>query len=99
MYARVHTIRVPKDKLGELSKRLNEGPWPWAKKQKGYKGYLTLSNAEAEEVIVIALWETEGDMLASEKVSYYGQATDKAKQAASGWTTISTKRYVVGIKD
>jgi heme-degrading monooxygenase HmoA len=99
MFARVHIVKVPKDKAEAFSKRANEATWPWAKSQKGYKGYLTLRNQEAEEDIVISLWDTEANMLASEKASQYTQATDKTRQAAVGWSIISTKRYVVGIKD
>lgn len=99
MFARVSTINIQKDKIAALEKRLKEVTWPSTKEQKGYAGYLTLINHETGEGIVIALFNTEVDMLASQKAAYYARSTNKDNQAAFGVTFTGVKNYQVGIKD
>ena len=70
MYARVSASSVPKGQFDEASKLVRETIWPATKKQKGYKGYLNLRNTETGEGMTISLWDTEKDMIASEKTFY-----------------------------
>ena len=93
------TSESPKEKLNELNKRLTESTWPSTKKQKGYKGYLALSNPQTGERIVITLWDTEADMLASEKASYFTQVTSQANLAASDTKITGPKHFAVIIQD
>ena len=99
MFARVTTLNVQKDKIEALEKRLKEVTWPGTKEQKGYKGYLALMNRETGEGIVIAIFDTEANMLASQKAAYYESATNKDNLATFGVKFNSIKSYSVGIKD
>jgi hypothetical protein len=96
MYARVSTSVSPKEKMDEIAKLMRETIWPATKKHKGYKGYLTLRNPETGEGMTISIWDTEADMLASEK-AFYPQAVKQA--TATGVKPGGMKHYVVGIKD
>jgi heme-degrading monooxygenase HmoA len=95
MYARVTNNMVPKDKLDEQIKSVKE-TLSEAKKAKGYKGYLHLRNLETGEVLTVSLWDTEADMLASEK-GYFAEAVKRATTIGS--KPLSRKYFVVGIKD
>ena len=97
MFARVTNSIVPKDKLDAMNKVMAETTWPGSKKQKGYKGFLTLMNPETGERITVSLWDTMADMKASEKASYFTQSRKGAD--TSGVKINSTKYYSVGIKD
>ncbi len=99
MFARVSNISIQKDRLQDMEKRLKEVTWPSTKEQKGYKGYLAMVDPKTGEGLVIALFETEADMLASEKATYYSQATNRANQAVRGTSIANVKRYPVWIKD
>jgi len=96
MYARVSSNMIPKGKVDEVSKMVRETTWPATKKQKGYKGYLTLVNKETGEAMGISLWDTEEDMIASEK-THYPEA--RKRSIAAGVNFISMKHFEVGIKD
>jgi heme-degrading monooxygenase HmoA len=96
MFARVSSATVPKEKSDAVTKTIKESVWPAAKKQKGYKGYLNLRNTETGEGMTISLWDTEEDMLASEK-TFVPQATKQA--AAAGGKETSMKHFEVMIKD
>ena len=97
MFARVTTGIMPKDKIDALNKRVAEKLFPEVKKQKGYKGFITMINPETGERLSVSLWDTEADMLASEKASYYTQ--DQKEAPAIGIKPVGTKYYTVGIKD
>jgi heme-degrading monooxygenase HmoA len=97
MFARVTTSSMPKDKIDENSKFMAENTFPGSKKQKGYKGFLTMTNPETGERVTVSLWDTEADMKASEKASYFIKS--RKMVAATGAKILSTKYYTVGIKD
>jgi heme-degrading monooxygenase HmoA len=82
--------------MDESFKSVTSVAWPEAKKAKGYKGYLHLRNPETGEAMTVSLWDTEEDMLASEK-AYYEQVTKRGN--ALGVKNLGAKHFVVGIKD
>ncbi len=96
MYARVTNNMIPKDKVNDQIKSIMEIGWPNAKKTKGYKGYLYLRNPETGEILTVSLWDTEKDMLESEK-GYYAEAQKRGDTMGS--KNLSKKYFVVGVID
>ncbi len=96
MFARVTNNMIPKDKIDEQIKSITQIGWPTAKKTKGYKGYLYLRNPETGEILTVSLWDTEENMLASEK-GYYAEAQKRGETMGS--KNLSKKYFVVGLKD
>ena len=96
MFARVTNNMIPKDKIPDQIKSITEIAWPKAKQTKGYKGYLYLRNPDSGEVLTVSLWDTEKDMLDSEK-GYFADAQKRGESMGS--KVLSKKYFVVGIKD
>jgi hypothetical protein len=96
MLLRVLTSTAPKEKLDSINKRLKSSLTS-AQKQKGYKGELFGVNPETGEQIMIGIWDTEEDMLASAKAPHTLENLKQAK--ADGVNFLSTKVYTVIIKD
>jgi hypothetical protein len=72
MYAQVTSIEWP---LGvkvegrdEVIQTVRDQIVPFAKQQQGFKGFLGL--AQDGKIILLTLWETEADLLASEAKGY-----------------------------
>jgi heme-degrading monooxygenase HmoA len=97
MCARVTTAIVPKEKLAQIRKRAAEFSWPETKKMRGYKGYLTLTNAETGDSMTISVWDTEEAMKAAEKAPYFSET--RKLSVGDGVNILGTKYYVVGIKE
>jgi hypothetical protein len=97
VYARVTSSIAPKGKIDEIQKLLSETLLPGSKKQKGYKGLLSLINPETGEHILISLWDAKEDIEAFGKASYLLQSRKLAETLGSKFT--GTKVYTVGIKD
>jgi len=70
MFARVTSTQVREDKVDEAVKVTKDSVLPAAKLQKGFRGAYLLSQPNGK-AIMISLWETEGDAVASEKSGYY----------------------------
>ncbi len=80
MHARVtitQTRATDSDKAISISR---DQILPIAKAQKGFKGYLLLSNPKTGKGITVTLWETEADMIANEKSKYYDGVLGKVRQ-------------------
>ncbi len=71
MKAKVVTFRIKPDKEREVIRLFNEFIVPGAKKHKGFRGGLLLTDTETGEAKSIALWEREEDLRASETSGYY----------------------------
>jgi heme-degrading monooxygenase HmoA len=95
MLASVTTSSVPKDKIDATNKILVENLWPAIKKQKGYKGLLTLTNPETGERLIISLWDTESDMKESREAS----TASRKLAEGQGANILNPKYFTVGIKD
>jgi len=71
MNAKVVTFQIKPGKQAELIRLFNEFVVPGAKKHKGFKGGMLLTDPNTEKATSVALWETEADIKASEASGYY----------------------------
>ncbi len=71
MFARVSFGTFPKNKNDEFAKVQKNSILPAVKSQKGYKGYIVLSNAQTGEGITISIWDSEADMKATAASGFY----------------------------
>ena len=83
MHARV---TITQTKPADLQKAISisrDQIVPIAKNQKGFRGYLLLSDPERGKGITVTLWESEEDMIANEESNYYDGALDKVRELLS----------------
>jgi len=78
MFARVTFSQVKEDKVDEAVKVTKESVLPAAKSQKGFRGAYLLSQPKGK-AIMISMWDTEEDAVASEKSGYYQEQLAKFK--------------------
>jgi len=71
MYAKVVTFQIKPGEREEVIRLFHDFVVPGAKKQKGFNGGLLLTDPRTGKGTSIGLWETEGDLLASETSGYY----------------------------
>jgi len=71
MNAKVVTFQIKPGKQTEVVRLFEEFVIPGAKKQKGFKGGILLTDPNTGKATSIALWETEADIKASEASGYY----------------------------
>jgi quinol monooxygenase YgiN len=71
MNAKVVTFQMKPGKQKEVIRLFNEVVIPGAKKQKGFRGGLLLTDPDTGKAMSVALWKTEADIQASEAGGYY----------------------------
>jgi quinol monooxygenase YgiN len=71
MNAKVVTFQIKPGKQTEVVRLFEEFVIPGAKKQKGFKGGILLTDPNTGKATSIALWETEANIKASEASGYY----------------------------
>ncbi len=71
MYAKVVTFQIKPGERGEVIRLFHDFVVPGARKQKGFKGGLLLTDPNSGKGTSIGIWETEGDILASESSGFY----------------------------
>jgi hypothetical protein len=71
MHARVAFFNINAGKREEAVSLFRDDVVPAAKKQKGFSGGLLLTDPATGKGISIGLWDTEADMLATEKSGFY----------------------------
>ena len=96
MYARVTVGLAQADKLSESLDLVKNSVVPAMKQQKGFAGYLALSDPNTNKIISITLWETEADMTAGETSGYYREQTAKMAGLLAG--TPTREHFEVSIK-
>ena len=96
MYARVTFATAPPEKADETIKIMRDSILPAAKKQKGFKGLLNLTDRKSGKGIVIVLWNTEADMTAGEKSGFYQAQLAKEMPLLSATPTM--EHYEVTVK-
>lgn len=76
MLSRVTTVQFSPDKVGELTRLVQElDPYLAAVKQsKGFNGLLFLADRATGKTVMVTQWETEADMLASNSLREEGLA-------------------------
>ena len=77
MNARVAVFNVKPGKREEAVSLFRDFVVPEARKQKGFKGGLLLTNPNTGQGISIGLWETEEDMTTTEKSGFYQRWVSK----------------------
>lgn len=80
MYARVLKIRVKSDRIDNASKIFEESVIPLCLKQKGFKGAYFLADRENETCLPLTLWESEEDLLSTEKNRFFQEQLVKFLQ-------------------
>ncbi|MBN1223164.1 MAG: antibiotic biosynthesis monooxygenase [Candidatus Aminicenantes bacterium] len=71
MYARITRFRVRVEKMERAIQIYNESIVPAAKAQKGYRGIYLFDNKKTGEGLVLGLWDSEEDVIASEQNHFY----------------------------
>jgi heme-degrading monooxygenase HmoA len=71
MHAKVVTFQIKAGKRDEVIRLFQEFVVPGAKKHKGFKGGMLLTDPNADRGKSISLWETEADITASEASGFY----------------------------
>ena len=96
MYARVTTTRIQPGKIEEALGIARDSIAPAAKEQRGFEGFLLLTNPQTGEGISITLWETEEDLKASEEGGYYREQLGKLAEVLAGQP--DREVYKVGVR-
>jgi len=71
MFARVTTFHTKPGAKDEAIQASREGPLAAAREENGFKGFLILVDPEGNSGFGITLWESEGDLQASEGAGGY----------------------------
>ena len=95
MQARVTTSVIQPGKTDEAIRILRDSIVPAAKQQKGFKGYLGLTDSNMDKSISITVWETEADMKAVEANGYYQEQMAKVAQLLAGPPTMEHYEVIV----
>jgi heme-degrading monooxygenase HmoA len=96
MHARVTIVTVQPGKLDEAIKVSRDSIMPAAKKQKGFKEYLLLTDRNTGKGMTITLWNTEADMTAGESSGFYREQVAKAAPFFAGPPTL--EHYEVSVR-
>ena len=74
MFARITTYEGRSGRVDEFRLAMEEHVLPALRRLPGYRGVLFLADHESGKVLVVALWETEESMRASEESAYWFRA-------------------------
>jgi heme-degrading monooxygenase HmoA len=96
MFARVSTFLGPPDQTSEGIRVAREQILPAARLQDGFVGLYLLYDRESGRSLAITLWETEGDMRASEEAALRAR-TESAR--VSGDAVVAVERYEVVLQE
>jgi heme-degrading monooxygenase HmoA len=77
MFARLLRIKTKIDRIDEASKLFEKSVIPLCKDQKGYKGAYFLTDRKTGNSIPITMWESEEDMLATERNRFFQEQVVK----------------------
>ena len=96
MHARVIRAQVQPDKMDEVLDILRDSLVSVVKAQEGFKGLLTLADHKADKAMMITLWETRADMMATETDGYLQDQMTKVAHLLAGPPT--REHYEVGVQ-
>ena len=77
MYAKVVTFQIKPGDRDEVIRLFHDFVVPGARKHKGFKGGLLLTDPNTGKGTSIGFWETEGDIQASENSGFYREWVTK----------------------
>lgn len=77
MFVRILRIQTKIDRIDEASKLFEESVIPLCKDKKGYKGAYFLTDRKTGNSIPLTMWESEEDMLATERSRFFQEQVIK----------------------
>lgn len=77
MFARILRIQTKIEQIDEASKLFEESVIPLCKDKKGYKGAYFLTDRKTGNSIPLTMWESEEDMLATERSRFFQEQVVK----------------------
>ena len=96
MHASVLTVQVQPGKTDEIISIAQDSVVPILKQQKGFEGYLELTQDSTGKELVITLWEKEADERNWEIGSRYQELAAKIMPLLAGPSTV--ERYEVSVQ-
>ena len=84
MHVRHMTLRVKEVNIDRLIDVLRYSVIPAAEKQEGFASFIVMSEREADKVICISMWNTEADMLASEREAFFQEQVSRIIALVAG---------------
>lgn len=86
MFARITTYEGRSERLDEFRHAMVEHVMPALRRLPGFQGILFLADRQRGNLLVVALWETEESMSASEDSAYWFRAygADTANERITG---------------
>ncbi len=92
MFARVSTLRVPPDRVGEGIRYVRERLLPRARQMEGFEGPYLLVDRDRGKALMVGLWESEEAMRSSEELAA-GQRAETTQNL--GVDVVSVDKYEV----
>jgi heme-degrading monooxygenase HmoA len=92
MYARVRTYRIKQGQVDERLRYARESSIDAYKKQKGFQGVLILVDPDEHKNMTVGLWDTEADMLASERAE---EAAEKSAHRSHASGEVTTEHFEI----
>ena len=71
MFARLLRMHIQENQTGQAAKLFKESVIPLCKDKKGYSGALFLCDEKTHTCLPITLWDTEEDMVETEKSRFF----------------------------
>jgi len=71
MHARMIRMQVKPERIDEAARLFSEEVVPGCRSQPGYRGSYFLVDRKVGECVPVTLWNTEGDMLATEENRFF----------------------------
>ena len=87
MHAKVVTFQIKPGRRDEATRLFQEFVIPGARKHKGFKGGMLLTDPNTGKCTSIGLWETEADIIASEASGFYKEWGVKLRKFLPGACT------------
>ena len=71
MFVRLIRIKIDTDRIDEASKLFEEGVIPLCRDQKGFQGAYYLADRETGNCLLMTLWESKKNMMATEESRFF----------------------------
>jgi quinol monooxygenase YgiN len=97
VYARVIRAEIEASKLEDLMQVVQKGIVPTAREQAGFEGMLGLVDRTTGQAILVSLWESTGDVEATETSGYLQSQIARATPFLNGPTYRETYEVVLNI--
>ncbi len=96
MHARVRTFQVHSGQMEERIRHDEATVLPALRQLQGFQGLLLLADHQAHKTMAIVLWETEADMLASERSEEYNRVLPHHRFAIG---EVSVEHFEVALQE